>query len=50
MILYWRRAWQPSLKYSCLKNPPEQRSLIGCNDMLGEVASRFRAVLSESQE
>ena len=37
-------------KYSCLKNPPEQRSLIGCNDMWGEVASRFGAVLSESQE
>lgn len=37
-------------KYSCLKNPPEQRSLIGCNDMLGEVGSRFGAVLSESQE
>ena len=36
-------------KYSCLKNPPEQRSLIGCSDMLGEVASRC-SVLIESQE
>ena len=26
----WRRAWQP-LQYSCLENPHEQRSLVGCS-------------------